>query len=217
MAYAVYGIGGFGREVAPLAVEAAKRDGAGDVVFVDDAGPADARCNGLPVLDFDQLCSPQHRQRQVIIAIGDGKLREKIELKCRQAGLIIGNLVAPTARLLHDCRLGEGHVLCDQTILTANIVIGRSFQSNLASYIGHDCVIGDYVTFAPRVNCNGNVHIENYAYIGTGAFLRQGTAKKPLRIGEGAVVGMAAVVTKDVEPYTVVAGNPARAIRQLKA
>jgi acetyltransferase-like isoleucine patch superfamily enzyme len=75
-------------------------------------------------------------------------------------------------------------------------------------------VIGDYVTFAPRVHCNGNVHIEDHAYIGTGAILRQGTPDKPLIIGRGAVVGMGAVVTKDVAPNTVVVGNPAKILER---
>ena len=71
-------------------------------------------------------------------------------------------------------------------------------------------LIGDYVTFAPRVSCNGNVVVEDYAYIGTGAVLKQGSKSKPLVIGKGATVGMGAVVTKDVPPNTVVVGNPAK-------
>jgi acetyltransferase-like isoleucine patch superfamily enzyme len=60
--------------------------------------------------------------------------------------------------------------------------------------------------------CNGNVRIENHVYIGAGAILRQGTESKPLVIGEGAVVGMGSVVTKDVPANTTVVGNPARVI-----
>jgi len=61
-----------------------------------------------------------------------------------------------------------------------------------------------------RGKCNGNVVIEDHAYIGTGAVLRQGTPDKPLVIGRGAIVGMGAVVTKDVPAGTTVVGNPAR-------
>jgi acetyltransferase-like isoleucine patch superfamily enzyme len=74
-------------------------------------------------------------------------------------------------------------------------------------------VIGDYVTFAPGVRCNGNVHIGNHAYIGSGATIIQGTKDIPLVIGEGAIVGMGAVVIKSVGPYTTVAGNPATQIK----
>ena len=92
--------------------------------------------------------------------------------------------------------------------------IGKSFHANIYSYVAHDCRIGDFVTFAPKVCCNGNVHIEDHAYIGTGAIIRQGTPERPLVIGEGAVVGMGAVVTRDVPAGVTVVGNPARPLEK---
>ena len=79
-------------------------------------------------------------------------------------------------------------------------------------HIAHDCVVGDFVTLAPRASINGNVHVADHAYIGTGAVLKQGRPGSPLVIGEGAVVGMGAVVTKNVAPNTTVVGNPARVL-----
>ena len=82
------------------------------------------------------------------------------------------------------------------------------------THVAHDCVIGDYVTFAPGVKCNGNIHIEDHAYIGTGAVIKQGTPDKPLVIGKGAIVGMGAVVTKSVPAGVTVVGNPARILEK---
>lgn len=53
-------------------------------------------------------------------------------------------------------------------------------------------------------------HVRHRASIGSNATILCGVT-----IGEGAIVGAGAVVTKDVPPHTVVAGNPARVIRQL--
>ncbi len=111
---------------------------------------------------------------------------------------------------MDDVQLGVGAVLSPFVTLTSNVRIGRHFHANLYSYVEHDCVVGDFVTFAPRVHCNGNVVIEDHAYIGTGAILKQGQPGKPLVIGRGAVVGMGAVVTKSVAPGATVVGNPAR-------
>lgn len=55
------------------------------------------------------------------------------------------------------------------------------------------------------------VQIRDDAWIGAKAIILKGVT-----IGEGAVVAAGAVVTKDVAPYTVVAGNPARVIRELE-
>ncbi|HEY2679108.1 MAG TPA: DapH/DapD/GlmU-related protein [Steroidobacteraceae bacterium] len=52
------------------------------------------------------------------------------------------------------------------------------------------------------------IHVEDDVWIGAGAFIGPG-----VRVGQGAVVGARAVVTKDVAPWKVVAGNPARIIK----
>lgn len=224
MRCAIYGIGGFGREIAPLAQErfaalgdrgASNLVGSDSVVFVDDAESRPSFVNNFPVIGFGELTSEKHRDRQIVVAVGDGRIRAKIEKRCLESGLSIGTLTALTARNLCNNAIGPGTVLCDFVMITANARIGKSFQANIYSYVAHDCVIGDYVTFAPNVHCNGNIRIGDYAYIGTGAVFTQGQNDKPLVIGEGAIVGMGAVVTKPVEPYTVVAGSPARPIRKI--
>ncbi len=52
------------------------------------------------------------------------------------------------------------------------------------------------------------IRIGNGAWIGAKAIILKGVT-----IGEGAIVGAGSVVTRDVAPYTIVAGNPARFIR----
>ena len=202
------------REVAPLAAEQLAATG-DDIVFVDDNLSASGICNGRPVIDFDQLQEPQHRGRQILVAIGDGRVRKKIEERCLAVGLDLGILVAKSAKVYDQVSIGTGSVLCDFAVITSNVTIGKSFQSNVASYVMHDCIIGDYVTFAPRVSCNGNVHIGDFAYLGAGAKIINGKPNAPLTIGEGAIVGMGAVVIRPVPAYGVVVGNPARVVRIL--
>ncbi|MGN6499529.1 MAG: acetyltransferase [Tsuneonella sp.] len=205
MRLAIFGAGGFGRELIGAARHsAALLDASAEVVFIDDAPPGDML--GLATLRLAEM-QPGDR---FCIAVGDGRVRETIEQRCLDHGLLSASVVDATAAIGPGVTIDEGLVLCANTILTASVSIGRQFQCNIFSYVAHDCVIGDYVTFAPRVNCNGNVHIGNYAYIGTGATIRQGIPGRPVTIGEGAVIGMGAVVTKDVPPGVTVVGNPAR-------
>lgn len=214
MKIAICGTGGFSREVAPLAWEMARAAGARSpdaVCFVPrDGEPYEPSLNGHPIIPLAEV----PMDYGIVIAIAEAAVRRRIDTEMRASGRPLVSLIAPTALRRGPCEVGEGAILCDHTILTADVRIGRQFHANLYSYVAHDCVIGDFVTLAPRVCINGNTVVEDDVYIGTGAILRQGTPDKPLRIGKGAVIGMGAVVTKDVAPGETVIGNPARPLER---
>lgn len=202
----VFGASGFAREVMPL-VRAQIDPATECAVFVDrEAGD---QVNGHDVISEEAFLSHKG-ERRFAVAIAEADLRRRIAAGAEAAGAKPLQIRAASAEVLDDVDIGPGAVLCGHTTITSNVRIGAAFHLNLHSYVAHDCVIGDYVTFAPKVACNGNVMIGDGAYIGTGAVLRQGQPGKPLLIGAGAVVGMGAVVTKDVPPGTTVVGNPAK-------
>ncbi len=217
MKIAVYGAGGFGREVVPPAFEIAAMPTQGhadpvDLVFVSDvAEEVGTIVNGFRVISYREL-RDEGTDRLISVAIADSAARRAIAGKCERDGFRFAEIRARSHRRYHFCVVGAGAIACENTIFSTNTRIGRHFQCNFYSYVGHDCVIGDFVTFAPRVNCNGWVVVEDDAYIGTGAMLRQGSPDKPLVIGKGATIGMGAVVTRDVPPGVTVVGNPARVL-----
>src|SRR5262249_62116813 len=130
-----------------------------------------------------------------------------------QAGLKPVSIVSRQAVVMGPADIGEGAIICAFCTITTNIRIGRFFHANIYSYVEHDANIGDYVTFAPRVNCNGNVTIKDLAYIGAAAAIRQGGYGAPTVIGRGAIVGMGAIVLNSVLDGETVVGNPAKRIR----
>lgn len=207
----IVGAGGFAAEVLHTlrGTRQPRSNTETSVAFAVEGSDEDAFM-GLPVRDLAQIARGDH----FVIAIGAGIARERIDSELTARGAIPLAVAAPTAEIGLGATIGDGSVLSDFTILTGNLKIGRQFQCNIYSYVAHDCVIGDYVTFAPRVCCNGNVHIGNHAYVGTGAVLKQGTPDRPLRIGAGAIVGMGAVVTKDVPDGATVIGNPAKPLER---
>lgn len=212
--FAVYGASGCGRGVMPFVRQQLSQvsSTSRDLAFVDDEPPA-ATVNGQRVLTYAQWLSEPAASRHVVLAIADGRVRERIAARCAADGVAFFEARASNVVILDQVSVGEGAVLCPFVTLTSNIRIGRHFHANLYSYVEHDCVVGDFVTFAPGVHCNGNVVVEDHAYVGAGAILRQGRPGSPLVIGRGAVVGMGAVVTKDVAAGETVVGNPARPLQ----
>ena len=205
----VYGASGFGKEVMPLVRQQYPQLNQENFVYVDDGDKLD-NFDDYKVLNYQQFLQQSATKKCITIAIANSQVREKLNAKLVQDNIEIINVIANNALQYDNITMGKGSIICGFVHLTSNIKIGKGFHANIYSYIAHDCVIGDFVTFAPRVSCNGNVHIEDHAYIGTGAVLRQGTPDKPLIIGKGAIVGMGAVVTKDVPAGVTVVGNPAR-------
>ena len=204
--FGIFGTGGFAREVLPVARAFLRRNAGlkiepGRIVFVDR--------DGVPVLseaDYIALDGERH----FALAIGDGAVRQTIAERLEAAGCRPLSIQADTVVLPEDLDCGPGAVFQPFSMVTADARIGRQFQCNIYSYVAHDCVVGDYVTLAPRVCVNGNVVIEDHVYVGTGAVIRQGRPDRPLVLGRGCVIGMGAVVTKDVAAGVTVVGNPAR-------
>lgn len=108
-----------------------------------------------------------------------------------------------------------------------NITIGKNvfinadckFQDQGGIYIGDDVFIGHSVILATldhdldpdkRYLLPAPIHIENKVWIGSGAIITRGVT-----VGEGSVVAAGAVVTKDVSPFTVVGGVPAKVIKNI--
>lgn len=145
----------------------------------------------------------------VVIAISNYKLRAKIYSDLKKRNVNFPNIFHKSSFISRNSIIGEGAIICPFVSITSNVNIGKNFHANIYSYVAHDCKIGDNVTFAPSVKCNGNIIIDDDVYIGTGAILHQGKNNKPLKIGKGVTIAAGSVVTKSILENKTVFGNPA--------
>lgn len=206
---AIYGAGGFGREVAWLAESC---DRSNEVVcFVDDSSDFIGKSvNDIPVLDFNGLRN-RFQGITVVVAIGSPSVRQTVVDKLEMAGFAIGALVHPRTEMSRWIKMEEGAIICAGCILTTNIHIKKHVQINLDCTIGHDVVMDDYTTLAPGVHVSGWVHFGKRVYVGTGAVFINGTKNNPIAIGDDVVIGAGACVTKSISCGTW-GGVPARAL-----
>ena len=209
--YGIYGIGGFAREVFPLVKEKAQENNNSKIYFiVDDKYLNDKReLRGIEIISFNNFIEISNAEKFLTVGFSDVLRRIEVFNFCEKNNIKLLNISATNVVIMDNVKIGDGYILCPYVTLTSDVTIGKGFQANIYSYVAHDCSIGDYVTFAPAVKCNGNVHIGDNVYVGTGAIIHQGKSNKPLKIGKGAVIAAGAVVTKNVPEGMTVFGNPA--------
>ena len=147
--------------------------------------------------------------------------------------VILGNDVKIYAFVnLYGCEIGDESKIGTFVEIQRGAKIGKRVKVSSHTFICEgvtiedECFIGHGVMFTndlyPRsTNPDGSVQtaedwemletkIQRRASIGSNATILCG-----ITIGEGAIVGAGAVVTKDVPPYTIVVGNPARVLRKI--
>lgn len=98
-----------------------------------------------------------------------------------------------------------------------NSRLGPGTKMGHFSYIG-DATIGSRTNIgAGTITCNYDGEKKNPTEIGSEVFVGSDTMLvAPVKVGEGAHTGAGAVVTKDIPPYTLAVGVPARVIRKLE-
>lgn len=103
---------------------------------------------------------------------------------------------------------GVGCFINKRVVIGSASKLGDYVFINRGVCLGHHAVLEHFVSIGPGAVTGGGVTVKTGAMIGTGAIVLPG-----ITIGEHAIVGAGAVVTKDVDAYSVVAGNPARHLR----
>lgn len=127
--------------------------------------------------------------------------------------------------ILPGAVIGEECNICSHCLIENNVVLGNrvTLKSGVQLWDGlrveDDVFIGPNVTFTNDKKPRSKIYPNEFAQtvIGKGASIGAGAVILPgLTIGEGAMIGAGSVVTKDVAPFTVVYGNPAKPQGQTK-
>jgi sugar O-acyltransferase (sialic acid O-acetyltransferase NeuD family) len=208
---ALYGGGGFGREVAWLIQSCSSCDTSYEIAcFIDDdSSKRGTEINEIQVMDLEKA-RRVFPEAHIVCVVGNPQKRQKLIERVAKNGFGFETIIHPGTEKSKWIDIGIGTIICAGNILTTNIVIGRHVHINLDCTIGHDVVLGDFTTIAPGVHISGWVHCGKRVYIGTGAVIVNGTEDHPITIGNDVTIGAGACVTRSVKPGTTVVGIPAK-------
>lgn len=154
------GAGGFGRVVLEhtrLNYECA---------FVDDAGASEV--NGVPVVgklnDIEKL---RNEYKQLIVTIGNNRLREKIYKEAESIGYTFPNIIVPSAYLSSYASVGSGCIILNNVVIQNNAKVGNGVILNPGVEIHHDSIIGNNVLIYTNTVVRSLAKVGDRAHIGS--------------------------------------------------
>lgn len=209
---AIYGAGGFGREVKTLidAINLKCPNTFELIGFFDDDKVIGEVINGLPIIGGIKELNSFEGELALAISVAEAKIKEKILHKIVKQDVTYPNIIHPNTSISKDeVQIGIGNIICEGVIITCNITIDNFVILNLQCTVGHDTHISSYSSFMPSVNISGEVEISEGVYVGTGAKIIN-----QLTIGAYTIVGAGAVVAKSLPAHCTAVGIPAKVIKE---
>lgn len=208
---AVFGAGGFARELAWLISEINETKRTYDFIgyLVSDLDRLTSTDSRNEVLgDLSWLDANRDQLQCLALGVGnpEARLRIAAEVQPKFPEIEWPPLIHPSVRFERESsRIGEGAILCAGVIGTVGLVIEPFTMVNLSCTLGHEAKLGKGSVLNPTVNISGGVELGEGVLVGTGAQILQ-----YVHVGARAAVGAGAVVTKNVDAGQTVVGVPAR-------
>ncbi|WP_373819040.1 acetyltransferase [Glaesserella sp.] len=179
--------------------------------FIDSFKPVGTLHLGFPILAESIESFTERDQYAFFISIGSNEHRLEKFLKLQRFNCEIINVIDKTALISSYSTLGIGVFVGKMAIINSGVTIGDDVIINTKSLVEHGCKVGNHSNISTNTTLNGDVIVEDYCFVGSSSVVTG-----QLRIGESAIVGAGAVVIRNVEPRTVVAGVPAKFIKDIK-
>ena len=209
MRIAIYGAGGFGKEVACLIKRINNHGGDWQLIgFFDDTKP-----EGSSVSRYGQVLGGMDKLLQVdeplavAIAINDNKVVSRIRASIDNEHIVFPNLIDPSLFYVdkETVTMGEGNIIQNDCMISCDVSIGSFNLINDHVVVGHDNVIGDFNGLMPGAHLSGGITIGNSNLLGVASVVLQG-----MTIGNGVTLGANSVLMTQPRDNSTYLGVPAK-------
>lgn len=208
---AIFGAGGFGREVKMLIEQINNFKQQWEFIgfFDDSLKKGEIINNSLVLGNLSDLNNWDDSELFIAVAVGSPATKKLILQKLNNQKIKFATLIHPSVFIGNDnVIIEEGCIIAAGVIITVDVIIHAHVILNLSCTVGHDTKIGEFSSFMPSVNISGEVEIKEGVYVGTGAKIIN-----QLVIGEWTTIGAGAVVAKSLPPKCTAVGIPAKPIK----
>lgn len=171
--------------------------------------------HGVPILDSNTNLFKKDSLNKMnfAISVGNNKIRVALAEQIRSLGGNIPTLIHPTAVVSKYASLAEGVVIHANSVVQADVIVGHDSVISYNVSVSHTSKIGVACYLAFNSTIGAYVEIHNYVFVGQSAVIVSG---KLDYIGDNSIIGAGSVVIQNVEPNTIVIGNPAKVLEKRK-
>jgi sugar O-acyltransferase (sialic acid O-acetyltransferase NeuD family) len=208
---AIYGAGGFGREVACLIRKINEQSPEWELIgFFDDGVEKGAKNEyGVVLGGLDEVNS-YPEELAIVIAIASPKIVERIVSNISSSKISFPNIISPDVTFLdkNNFLIGIGNIISFHSVISCNVSIGNFNIFNGFVNVGHDTTIGNYNSIMPAVKISGEVKIGNRNFLGVNSVILQ-----QIVIGKDTVVGANSLIIRKTKDGMTYVGSPASIIK----
>ncbi|MDR0603146.1 MAG: acetyltransferase [Bacteroidales bacterium] len=208
---AIYGAGGYGREVACLINAINRVSPTWNLIGFFDDGLSKGQKNEYgQILGGITELNNYPEELSIIMAIANPQMLNMIINKITNTQIWFPNIIAPDVLFLDEANIsiGHGNIIGFRTAISCNVRIGNFNRLNTDIFLGHDVVIGNYNMFNPSTRISGEVTIGNCNFFGVSSVVFQQKS-----IGNNTIIGANSVIIKKTKDNTTYTGNPATELR----
>src|SRR5262249_10028485 len=209
----VIGIGGYSANLVDMMRDENKAAGQEiwrPVGFLDDEpSRRGGSYYGLPIIGGLPE-GPRFREAYFINAIGSTKSAALKPNLIARTAIPLERFITlrhPSAYVSDSVKIGPGTVITQHCVVMADAVMGGHVKTLPPATISYGAVIGDYSTIAGGAVVASEVRIGNCVYVGANCAIRE-----RIIIGDEVILGMGAMVVRDIPAKTVAVGIPARPV-----
>ena len=208
---AIFGAGGFGREIACLIKQINNQEPTWNLVGFFDDNPAllGTKNEYGEVLGGIDVLNQYNKELAITIAIGNPSVVRKVVGAITNDKIWFPNLVAPDVIIMDEenFSMGRGNIICCKCWISCNVRFGDFNILNVGITVGHDAQLGNYNTLMPAVNISGEVVVGEENFFGVASVVLQ-----QKRIGYKTVIGGNSMIIKNTKDGRTYMGNHATAL-----
>ncbi|NMA30802.1 NeuD/PglB/VioB family sugar acetyltransferase [Proteiniphilum propionicum] len=207
---AIYGAGGFGREVACLIQKINEKTPEWDIIgFFDDGIEKGTKNEYGVVLGGINEVNEYPDNLAIAVAIASPKIVEKIVSNITSSNIYFPNIISPDVIYLdeNNIKIGSGNIICTGCLLSCNVDLGNFNILNGFIPVGHDTKIGNFNSIMPSVKISGEVTIGNRNFFGVNSVVLQ-----QIKIGNDTVIGANSLIIRKTKDGMTYVGSPAKIV-----